>query len=69
MTPAATVDVPVLRARVAALMPQLRTDLEDLVRIPSVSAPAFDQAQVVVPDSPTSRSCVPGSRDSTAHPR
>ena len=28
------------------LLPQLRADLENLVRIPSVSAPAFDQAHV-----------------------
>ncbi len=35
-----------LRERVPALMPQLRADLESLVRIPSVSAPAFDQAPV-----------------------
>lgn len=38
-----TVDVEALRARVAGLLPQLRADLEDLVRIPSVSAPAFDR--------------------------
>ena len=35
-----------LRARVAAAFPALRADLEDLVRIPSVSSPAFDQAHV-----------------------
>src|SRR5262249_9797543 len=40
------VDVEHLRARVAAVMPGVRADLEALVRIPSVSAPAFDQAQV-----------------------
>lgn len=34
------------RARVNALFPALRDDLEALVRIPSVSAPAFDQAHV-----------------------
>jgi acetylornithine deacetylase/succinyl-diaminopimelate desuccinylase-like protein len=35
-----------LRARVADLFPALQADLEALVRIPSVSAPAFDQAHV-----------------------
>jgi acetylornithine deacetylase/succinyl-diaminopimelate desuccinylase-like protein len=35
-----------LRARIAALMPQVRADLEALVRIPSVSAPAFDARHV-----------------------
>lgn len=35
-----------LRARVTSLFPALRADLEALVRIPSVSAPAFDQAHV-----------------------
>ena len=35
-----------LRARIQGLLPQLRADLERLVRIPSVSAQAFDQAQV-----------------------
>ena len=40
------VDVALLRARVRELMPQTRADLERLVRIPSVSAPAFDQAHV-----------------------
>lgn len=35
-----------LRARIDALWPQLRADLEALVRIPSVSAAAFDPAQV-----------------------
>jgi acetylornithine deacetylase/succinyl-diaminopimelate desuccinylase-like protein len=40
------VDVAVLRERVAALMPGVRADLEALVRIPSVSAPAFDRQQV-----------------------
>jgi acetylornithine deacetylase/succinyl-diaminopimelate desuccinylase-like protein len=42
----ATVDVAALRARVAGLMPGVRADLERLVRIPSVSAAAFDQAHV-----------------------
>ena len=36
-----------LRARVAAAFPGLRADLEALVRIPSVSNPAFDPAHVV----------------------
>ena len=40
------VDVAGLRERLAALMPGVRADLEDLVRIPSVSAAAFDQAHV-----------------------
>lgn len=35
-----------LRQAVAAGSPQVRDDLEGLVRIPSVSAPAFDQAHV-----------------------
>ncbi len=35
-----------LRARVQALLPDLRADLDELVRIPSVSAPSFDQAHV-----------------------
>jgi acetylornithine deacetylase/succinyl-diaminopimelate desuccinylase-like protein len=34
------------RAAVAAAMPRARADLDDLVRIPSVSAAAFDQAHV-----------------------
>ncbi|MHA7133224.1 M20/M25/M40 family metallo-hydrolase [Oerskovia turbata] len=39
-------DVAHLRARVAELFPALREDLEALVRIPSVSNSAFDQAHV-----------------------
>jgi cysteinylglycine-S-conjugate dipeptidase len=35
-----------LRARVAAAFPRLRSDLEQLVRIPSVSSAAFDPAHV-----------------------
>ena len=35
-----------LRGRVRELMPQVRADLEDLTRIPSVSLDSFDQAQV-----------------------
>ena len=35
-----------LRTTVAGLMPQVRTDLEALTRIPSVSLDAFDQANV-----------------------
>jgi acetylornithine deacetylase/succinyl-diaminopimelate desuccinylase-like protein len=35
-----------LRARVAGVMPQVREDLEHLVRIPSVSAASFDQSHV-----------------------
>ncbi|MBK8077125.1 MAG: dipeptidase [Kineosporiaceae bacterium] len=40
----ADVDVAALTARVHALLPQVRGDLEQLIRIPSVSAPAFDPA-------------------------
>lgn len=36
----------ILQERVQQLFPALRKDLEDLVRIPSVSADAFDQAHV-----------------------
>ena len=39
-------DVSVLRSRVHTLFPGLRADLESLVRIPGVSSPAFDAAQV-----------------------
>jgi acetylornithine deacetylase/succinyl-diaminopimelate desuccinylase-like protein len=39
-------DVETLRSRLAAVMPGVRADLEALVRIPSVSAPAFDSEQV-----------------------
>ena len=39
-------DVAALRTRVAALMPQVRRDLEDLVRIPSVNFPGFDAGPV-----------------------
>ncbi|RKT77775.1 acetylornithine deacetylase/succinyl-diaminopimelate desuccinylase-like protein [Terracoccus luteus] len=35
-----------IRSRVRDLMPQVRADLEALVRIPSVSASSFDQSQV-----------------------
>ncbi|HEV8682474.1 MAG TPA: dipeptidase [Actinomycetota bacterium] len=35
-----------LRARIDELMPETRADLEGLVRIPSVSAPGFDPAEV-----------------------
>src|SRR5690349_11328737 len=35
-----------LKARVTALMPAVRADLESLVRIPSVSLDAFDQQHV-----------------------
>ncbi|MBL8929113.1 MAG: dipeptidase [Kineosporiaceae bacterium] len=40
------VDVAALTARVHALAPQVRADLEQLVAIPSVSAASFDQAPV-----------------------
>ena len=36
-----------LRTSVASLFPSLLTDLEDLIRIPSVSSPAFDPGEVV----------------------
>lgn len=39
-------DVVVLRSRVRTLFPGLRAELESLVRIPGVSSPAFDAAQV-----------------------
>lgn len=45
-TPSEPDDVAHLRARVAELFPALREDLEALVRIPSVSNAAFDQAHV-----------------------
>lgn len=38
--------VAALRGRIAGIFPGLRTDLEDLVRIPSVSNVAFDRAEV-----------------------
>ena len=41
-----TDQISALRSRVAALMPALRTDLEALTRIPSVSLDAFDQSHV-----------------------
>ena len=43
-TAAPTVDE--IRDAVAAVLPSVRADLEALVRIPSVSAPAFDQSNV-----------------------
>jgi acetylornithine deacetylase/succinyl-diaminopimelate desuccinylase-like protein len=39
-------DVRALRARVARVLPGVRADLEAMVRIPSVSAPAFNQVEV-----------------------
>ena len=41
-----TDQISALKTTVAALMPGLRKDLEDLTRIPSVSLDAFDQAHV-----------------------
>jgi acetylornithine deacetylase/succinyl-diaminopimelate desuccinylase-like protein len=41
-----TPDPEALRLRLAELIPQVRADLERLVRIPSVSADAFDQSQL-----------------------
>ena len=45
-TPKALPELPALRETVRGLMPQLRSDLEALTRIPSVSLPAFDQTHV-----------------------
>jgi acetylornithine deacetylase/succinyl-diaminopimelate desuccinylase-like protein len=42
----AAIDVDRLRQRINELLPQVRADLERLVRIPSVSAAAFDQGHV-----------------------
>lgn len=39
-------DVAVLRSRVAAQFASVRADLEELVRIPGVSSPAFDASEV-----------------------
>ncbi|MCV2396438.1 dipeptidase [Actinotalea sp. M2MS4P-6] len=44
--PAPALSVDVLRARVAAGFTRVRADLEQLVRIPSVSSATFDQEQV-----------------------
>ncbi len=59
--------VAALRARVTGLLPALRADLEALVRIPSVSAAAFDPAHLEAPAPRPSRTCcaragVPRSR-------
>jgi acetylornithine deacetylase/succinyl-diaminopimelate desuccinylase-like protein len=45
-TPATDAGVEGLRERVSAVLPGVRADLEAMVRIPSVSAPAFDATQV-----------------------
>jgi acetylornithine deacetylase/succinyl-diaminopimelate desuccinylase-like protein len=45
-SPVSGSDVERLRRRVRELLPQVRADLERLVRIPSVSAQAFDQGHV-----------------------
>jgi cysteinylglycine-S-conjugate dipeptidase len=45
-SPVSGSDVERLRQRIHELLPQVRADLERLVRIPSVSAQAFDQRQV-----------------------
>jgi acetylornithine deacetylase/succinyl-diaminopimelate desuccinylase-like protein len=44
--PTALPELSALRETVRGLMPQLRSDLEALTRIPSVSLPAFDQSHV-----------------------
>ncbi len=44
--PTALPELSALRETVRDLMPRLRTDLEALTRIPSVSLPAFDQSHV-----------------------
>ena len=44
--PTELTELSALRDTIRALMPQLRSDLEALTRIPSVSLPAFDQAHV-----------------------
>lgn len=45
--PLNTPDAETLRARIAELMPQVRNDLETLVRIPSINFPGYDTADVV----------------------
>jgi len=45
-TVAPSIDHDLLRAKVAEQFPEIQKILESLVRIPSVSAPAFDQTQV-----------------------
>lgn len=44
--PHGAVDVPATRTRLAEVLPGVRADLDALVRVPSVSAAAFDQAHV-----------------------
>lgn len=45
--PLTTADADMLRAKVAELMPQVRADLEELVRIPSINFPGYDTGDVV----------------------
>jgi len=47
ITSVATIPAADLRTRVRELMPQVRADLERLVRVPSVSAPGHDPAPLV----------------------
>lgn len=42
-----TSEAEALRARIADLMPEIRADLEALVRIPSINFPGYDTAEVV----------------------
>ena len=65
--PPAPSDAEALRARVARVLPGRRADLEAMVRIPSVSAPAFNQAEVErAPPSSPACSGTPACRRSTS---
>jgi cysteinylglycine-S-conjugate dipeptidase len=45
--PLQTTDANALKAKIAELMPQVRADLEELVRIPSINFPGYDTDDVV----------------------